>query len=209
MGSGPSLLKEPLKGLSTLPVMGVGRDLLYWTRAPAFALYAFYSIEEQRPGHEAAQALGIPLMSGWQEGDGKAYGDFRSQGEGGGYRWVYRDHVRPLDQGFIGDVDGELSWVANSISSVLALGVQTAMWLRASPIYLLGCDFSPVGYVTAPKLVRDHPARWEPGGQNLTEVEFGLTTLQQECWARGLELVNLTCETQERVLPKASLEEVA
>ena len=210
VGSGGSLLDEDLSLLDGQIVMGVGQSLAIWKESPlTYSLYAFHAIEEQRPNDDWARALGIPLLCGYQEGDRhglQAY-DFPD-----GYKMVFRDHAQSLHGGCLGDVDGDFTWAANSGSVGLALGVQTAMWLGAGSICLLGHDFNPRGYVSNLQEPRGGDAKvaplWEPGGKRLMEIEAALRNLQARCGARGTELQNCTNSTSEEVLEKRSLREV-
>jgi hypothetical protein len=209
VGSGASLLDEPLERLTGKIIFGVGNALARWSENPLhFDFFGFHAIEEQQPNDIWARKLGAGLFCGWQEGDKAAYGEKASPD---GYHMVFRNHAKPLNMGCLGDVDGEFTWAAQSVSVGLAVGVQGAMWLGARRIILLGHDFNPSGYVSNIHEPRGGDANvapmWQPGGERIVQIEKELGVLWGECGTRGIELWNATRHTAETVLPKFSLDD--
>lgn len=211
VGSGASLLKEDLSLLDSELVFGVGEQLSIWKDNPLkFSYYGFHAIEEVRPRLQWAENLDCPIFVGWQDGDKAGYPAMFVPNF---WRMVHRDHMRPLHDGNIGDIEN-LKWVANSVSVGLAIGVQAALHLGATEIYLLGHDFNPHGYISNIHAPRGGDASernamsWMPGGKNNINVNKALTTLLTYCTERGIVFANATCDSAETVLRKVRLVDV-
>lgn len=223
VASGPSLLKERLALLKGKVVLGYGSIILwqdfpvpldlYGDRVEVYEHDLTRFITRLRNGCEKPGR--ISKLPAWGIGNAGIFAALYSHHPTRpvpmeGVKWLDVSQHWAMHQGYCGGVEEELGRVGDAryIGSAVAC-IQPAIWLRPKRIFLLGHDFTPKGQVYNTSAVRLRLRTAYRMGAEAYDQQMGcLQTLKAVCDSLNIEIINLSCETEDSILPRARLEDV-